>query len=150
MPAAGRVVLVVVVLAAVCCGGGNNPASPTSPTTLAGTWKASRAEFVNVSNASQRVEAVARGMTIVLKLEAAGTFSQQTTEQGQPTQTMTGTWSASSDVLTMKPSGVAFQIQFDMVMNGNTLTLNGGHVQFDVNNDNQDEEAILNMILARQ
>ncbi len=150
MTSAGRATLVVAALVAVCCGGGNSTTSPTPPTTLAGAWKATRAEFVNASNSNQRVEAVAQGLVFVLNLDSAGTFSQQTTEPGQPTETMTGTWSASSDVLTLRPSGVTFQIQFDMTMNGNTLTLNGGHVQFDVNNDNQDEEAILNMILARQ
>jgi hypothetical protein len=145
-----RIAAVLVALISVCCGGGNGSTTGPSQTTLAGTWKASRAEFVSASNSSVRVEAVSRGYTILLTLEGGGTFKQVTTEPGKASETMTGTWSASSDVLTLKPSGVSFNIQFDMTLNGNALTLNGGHVQFDVNGDEADEEAILNLTMARQ
>jgi len=145
---AARVVPMVIGLVAVCCGG----KSPTAPsaTTLAGTWKASRAEFVNASNSSVRVEAVSQGYTIVLTLAASGTFTQAVTEPGQAARTTTGTWTASKDVLTLKTTGQSGETQFDMTLNGNTLTLNGGHVLFDVNNDDVDEESILNLIMARQ
>jgi hypothetical protein len=148
MQTTARMTILVVAFVAVCCGG--NSATTPTPTTLAGTWKATRAEFVNASNSSQRVEAIAQGYTITLTLESGGTYTQQTTDPGQPTQTTTGTWSASKDVLTMKPTGQSGDTQFDMTLNGSTLTLNGGHVLFDVNNDDHDEEAILNMTLARQ
>ncbi len=150
MKAAGCVLFVVVALAAVCCDKNNGSTVTPTPTTLAGTWKATRAEFVNATNSSQRVEAVSQGVTIVLALDAGGSFTQQTTQPGHATESMTGTYSASSDVLTLKPAGVSWNIQFDMTLGGSTLTLNGGHVQFDVNNDDQDEETILNMTLARQ
>ncbi len=149
MKAAGTVILVVASLAAVCCGDNGSSTAP-SPTTLAGSWKATRAEFVNASNSSQRVETVSQGMTILLALQGSGAYTQQTSAPGEATQTTTGSWSASTDVLTLRPTGMSWNIEFDMTLNGSTLTLNGGHVQFDVNGDEQDEEAILNMILARQ
>lgn len=142
-----RTILVASFAAAAC--GGSNPNAPSAQT-LAGTWKATRAEFVNRSNASQRVEIVALGTTLTLTLEAGGTYTQKITDPGQGGQTTTGTWSASKDVLTLKPAGISGETQFDMTMSGSTLTLNGGHVLFDVNLDGQDEESILSLTLTRQ
>lgn len=141
--------ILVASFAVAACGGGNSPTAPSTQT-LAGSWKATRAEFVSASNSSLRVEAVALGTTILLTLDSAGTFTQRTTEAGGATQTTSGTWSNSKDVLTLKPTGMSGEIQFDMTLSGSTLTLNGGHVLFDVNNDDRDEEAILNLTLARQ
>ncbi len=143
-----RVILFVAAVFMVCCGGGSSP-NPTAPSvqTLAGTWRATRAEFVSGSN---RVEVVSRGTVMVLTLNAGGSYSQAITDPGQAGQTTTGSWSSSSDVLTLRPTGMSFDIQFDMAFSGNSLTLNGGHVQFDVNGDGNAEEAILNLALARQ
>ncbi len=145
---ATRFMPVVVALFAVCCGA-KSPTAP-SPQTLAGTWKAARAEFVSASNSNLRVEVVSQGTTMTLTLDPAGTYTQRITDAGQAGQTTSGTWNASSDVLTLHPTGMTFEIQFDMTLNGNNLTLNGGHVQFDINRDGNEEEAILNMTLARQ
>ncbi len=152
MHAAARVVLIVMAMVAVCCGG-KSPTSPSttpSTTTLSGTWKATRAEFVSASNSSVRVEAVSQGYTILLTLTASGTYTRAASGPGQGTSTETGTWSSSQDVLTLRPAGVSFNIQFDMTLNASTLTLNGGHVQFDINNDDVHEETILNLTMARQ
>ena len=149
MRIAVRIAPVLVAIFSVCCGGGSSNTAP-SPATLAGSWKASRAEFVSASNSSIRVEAVSQGYTIVITLDSAGSYQQVVTAPGESGETTTGTWSASSDVLTLKPAGVSFNIQFDMALNGNTLLLSGGHVQFDINNDNVDEETILNLAMTRQ
>ncbi len=147
-----RIVPIVVAFVAVSCGGSGGSGSPTAPSspTLAGTWKATRAEFVSAGNSNLRVEVVAKGTTMVLTLDAGGSYTQKITDAGQAGQTTTGTWAASSDVLTLKPTGMSFQIQFDMALSGNNLTLNGGHVTFDVNGDGSEEEALLYMTLARQ
>ena len=142
-------IILVASFAVAACGGGSNPNAPSAQT-LAGTWKATRAEFANASNSSQRVEIVALGTTLTLTLDAGGTYSQKITDPGQAGQTTSGTWSASKDVLTLKPTGVTGNTQFDMTLSGSTLTLNGGHVLFDVNLDGRDEEAILNLTLTRQ
>lgn len=149
MQVMARIVLVAFLVVAAACGGGTNPNAP-SPDTLAGTWKATRAEFANASNPGQRVEVVALGTALTLTLDAGGTYSQTIVDPGEAGQTTTGTWSSSKDVLTLKPAGTSGNTQFDMTMSGSTLTLSGGHVLFDVNRDGRDEEAILSLTLARQ
>ena len=42
------------------------------------------------------------------------------------------------------------ETQFDLTLSTNTLTLTGGHCDFDFNGDDQGEEARLNLVLARQ
>jgi hypothetical protein len=146
-----RIFLIVVAASWAACGGSGG-SSPTSPTgqTLAGTWKATKAEFVGATNSSQRVEIVAMGTTLILTLDGSGSYTQKITDPGQGGQTTTGTWSASKDVLTLKPAGRSGDIQFDMTLNGTTLTLDKGHVSFDVNLDGRDEEALASLTLVRQ
>ncbi len=66
------------------------------------------------------------------------------TEPGQPAEVSSGTWSASADVLTITwTSGQRGNAQFDMTLSGNSLTLTGGHVAYDLNGDDIDDESIL-------
>jgi hypothetical protein len=148
------VVLVALGLCAAC-GGGSSPAAPSGASGsgtqgLAATWRATRAEFVNTANSSVKVEIVSRGASLVLALDVAGGYTRTVTTPGDPPDVQTGTWSASRDVLTLRPSGVTFTIEFDYSMSGNTLALSGGHVEFDFNDDNRFEEAILTAAFARQ
>jgi hypothetical protein len=150
-----RTFLIVAAAMAASCGGssgGDNgsPASPSTLATLAGSWKATRAEFVSASNASVRVEIVAQGATLTLTLDSAGTYTQKIVDPGQAGQTTSGTWSATKDILTLKPAGMTWNIEFDMTLTGTTLTLSGGHVSFDVNGDGRDEETLAYLTLARQ
>jgi hypothetical protein len=149
-----RVLLFVAAVIAAACGGGSDngtpSVSPSTQATLTGSWKATRAEFVSASNSSVRVEIVAQGTTLTLVLDSAGTYTQKIVDPAQAGQTTTGTWSASQDTLTLKPAGITGNIQFDMTLNGATLTLTGGHVSFDVNGDGRDEESLANFIMARQ
>jgi hypothetical protein len=134
-------------IAAAACGG----SSPTAPSaeTLAGTWRATRAEFV--SQANVRVEVVSRGVVLVLVLAAGGSGTLTVTEPGAAAEVFTGTWHASTDVLTMTwTSGLHGNSQFDMTLSGNTLTLSGGHVMYDVDGNDVDDEAVLNITLVRQ
>lgn len=151
MQAFARVFLVVVASLGACCGG-EGAAGTTGPSgqTLAGTWKATKAEFVGSTNSSLRVELVANGTSLTLTLDAGGTYTQKITDPGQAGQTTTGTWTASKDVLTLKPTGRSGDTQFDMTVSGSTLTLNGGHVAFDLNDDGREEEALAYLTLARQ
>lgn len=102
--------MVVATLGTVAACGGGSPAGPSggpnpTPQGLAGSWRATRAELVNATNSSARVEIVSLGATLVLSLEAGGSY---------------------------------------------TRTLNGGHVEFDFNDDNRMEEAVLNAAFVRQ
>lgn len=141
---AAAVALVAVVAA---CG-----KSGTAPSTaeLAGTWRATKVEYVNLANSSQKAELVSSGAVYTLTLTAAGTFTLTGTHPGDDPISLAGNYEA-TDVLTLNyTSGAMGQAQFDMALNGNTLTLSGGHAPYDVNGDDQDEESLLNMVLARQ
>jgi Lipocalin-like domain len=159
MQAWARVLLILSASLLASCGGSSGSggssgdtvtASPSTVSTLAGTWKATRAEFVSTTNSSQRVEIVSQGTVLTLTLDSSGTYTQKIVDPGQAGQTTTGTWTASKDVLQLQPAGMTWTIQFDMTLNGNTLALNGGHVEFDVNLDGKDEEALAYLTLTRQ
>ena len=150
-----RILLILALAGAASCGGDDegssgSPASPSTVNALAASWKATRAEFVSAANSGVRVEVCALGTSLTLTLESGGTYTQKIVDPGQGGQTTTGTWSASKDVLTLKPSNITGEIQFDMTLSGSTLTLNGGHVLFDVNGDGRDDEALAYLTLARQ
>lgn len=153
-----RVALLALAAAAVLsagCGGGSDGGSSGNPTgpsgsSLTGTWKATRAEFVGVVNPSQRVEVVALGVSLTLVLDAAGTFTLTVAEPGQPPEITTGAWTSSRDTLRMTPSGMAWSWEFDMNLSGNTLALSNATFEFDVNGDDRDDQTKLSMTLARQ
>jgi hypothetical protein len=135
------------VLATACGDDGTAP----SEEQLAGTWKATKAEFVSKANSSQKVEIVALGATVTVTLTEGGAFTLVVSIPGSPVETNTGTWSASGEVLTLHfATGFIGQWEFDMSLSGNTLTLSGADAEFDVNGDDQDDEVKLNLVLARQ
>jgi hypothetical protein len=147
-----RLAVVLAAAAFGACGGSDSGFTSASQATetLTGTWRATKAEYTNRSNAGQKVDVVARGSAVTLVLENGGTFSLTIVDPGQPGNVVTGTWTASRDVLTIVRAGQSGETQFDMVLSGASLSLSGGHVQFDVNEDGALEECVLNMTLTRQ
>jgi hypothetical protein len=150
---------VSVVLAVVLAACGKTPTSPTgggggaggaAGTGLAGTWRATRAEFVDRANTSRRVEIVAQGGTLLLVLDAAASFTLTITKAGGSPDARNGGWTSSREVLTLRSSAGRGDTEFDYVLSGNSLMLTGGHILFDVDGDNVAEEAELNTTLARQ
>ncbi len=141
---------VAVALLALVGACGKSSTAP-SPTQLAGTWRATRVEYVSAASPSTRVELVSTGAVYVLTLATGGTFTFSGTHPGDDPLTLGGTYSASADVLTLDfTSGMMGTMEFDMSLGGNTLTLNGGHAEYDIDGDDQGEETLLNLILARQ
>ncbi len=137
----------LVVIAGACGGGGTAP----SPTQLAGTWRATRVEYVSATNASTKLELVSSGAVYTLTLTSGGSFTFTGTHPGDDALSLAGTYQASVDVLTLNfTSGMFGTMEFDMSLNGNTLTLNGGHAEYDIDGDDQGEEVLLNLVLARQ
>ena len=93
--------ILAAILASAC--GDSSPAAPTAQT-LQGTWRATKAEFVSTTNSSRRVDIVAQGATVTLAFSGSGTpFTM--TEPGSAPEVQTGTWSASSDVMTFVRTG---------------------------------------------
>jgi hypothetical protein len=144
-----RIILAGAVLGGAAChgDGGTGP----SPASLTATWQATKAEFVNIANSSNKVDLVATGGSVVLVLTEGKTWTMTIRAPGDPDDVRNGTWSSSTDVLTLAFSGsFSGEMQFDMSLSGNTLTLSGGHTPFDVNGDGSDEETTLTLVLARQ
>ena len=154
--------VVVAVVAAGCGGdggsggstssGGSSPTSPSStpaPQGLQGTWKATKAEFVSVASSSKRVDVVAKGTTVTLALTGSD-FALTMTDPGLPAKVTSGTWTSSSDTMSLKPAGMTWSWQFDMSQSGNNLTLNGASVEFDFAANGVMEQAKLYMTLVRQ
>ena len=150
-----RVVIAAFIAAAIlvpACGGskgsnGSNPAAPTAQT-IDGTWRATKAEYVSAANSSKRVDVVAQG-TIVTMAFAGGNYTFTQTDPGKAPQIQTGSWSASTDMMTLRPTGVTWSLQFDMTFSSNNLTLNGASVEFDFAANGVNEQAKLNMTLVR-
>ena len=140
---------VILYLAALLPACGKSQTAP-SPATLTGSWRATRAEYVSRTNSNVRTEIVSRGTVLVLTLNADHSYALAITDPGQAGNLLGGTWSSSSDVLTLKQTGVSGETEFDMVLSGNTLTLTGGHVLYDIEGDGIFDECVLNATFARQ
>ena len=149
MPTA-RKLLVTGLLAGALAACSSDATGP-SEQTLTATWHATKAEFVSVVNAAQKVELVGVGGSVVLALNANNTFSMTTTIPGKPNRQLSGTWSASADVLTLSYqfAGTQGQAQYDMTLNANTLLLTGADGSFDVNGDSVDEDVKINLTMVR-
>jgi hypothetical protein len=88
------------------------------------------------------------GGTVELVLVDGGTFTMTITMPGQPVDQRAGNW-VSSDILTLTfTSGWSGDWQFDLNLNGDTLTLTGAHTDYDFGNGLEDSR--VNLILARQ
>jgi hypothetical protein len=135
-------------LIALLLGSCKSPSGPSSET-LAGTWRATKAQYVKVADANVTVDVVAEGSSVSLVL-ATGTYTFTVNDTRVPQSVTTGSWTSSKDTLTLAPAGTTFTIVFDMSLNGSTLTLNGGGVMFDFNFNETFEDATLNMGLAKQ
>jgi len=132
--------------AAVACGGdGVGP----SPDEIAGTWTATKVEYVSVSQPVQTVDLIAQGGTATLVLNAAGTYTFTLTPNGEPTVVDNGDWELDGDIITVMPNGTNFELQFDVALSGNTLSLSGADTEYDFDADQQNEDAKLNLVLVR-
>jgi hypothetical protein len=141
----------LVLLVAVTFLGFTGCKSSTGPDadSFVGTWDATKAEFTSVANSSTKVDIVAQGWTFVLVFNAS-TFTMTIQEPGEAAWVGSGTWSSSVDTMTLTwSSGMSGESQFDFALDGDRLTLEGGHMPFEFTAGNQ-EEAILNLILTKR
>ena len=144
------VLLAAAALNGSCGGSDSGFTNATQATeTLVGSWRATKVEYTNRSNTTQKLDIVARGSTVTLVLEGGGTFRLTIADPGLAGNVVSGTWTATRDVLTIVTTGQNGETQFDMTLSGSTLALNGGHVLFDVNSDGAGEECVLEMSLVR-
>ncbi len=130
-------------LAVVACGGGSS-----STPDLVGTWSASKYEFVSTSSTT-RVELISQGVSATLVLKADRSYEVIVRSPGQPDETISGAWSNSADVLTLRESGRSGEQQFQYTLSGNILTLSGANAEYDFDGDGTMEEAKLNVSAVR-
>jgi hypothetical protein len=136
----------VAFLGAIAC---KSATGPDDEDEFIGTWKATKAEFVSVADPNTKVDIVAQGSTFTLVLNAS-TFTMTIKEPGEADWVGNGTWSSSIDTMTFTwSSGMSGESQFDFTLSASQLTLEGGHMPHEFTPGNS-EEAILNLILARQ
>jgi hypothetical protein len=138
-------VAAVLVLGTAC----KSSTTPPDEDSFIGTWHATKAEFVSAADPNTKVDIVAGGSTVTLVLDNTSAVLT-ITDPGEDPVVYSATWSASSDILTLTwTSGLNGEAQFDYALNGDNLTMEGGHVPFDFTEGDL-EEAILNLILVRQ
>lgn len=144
-----RILVLAVAAALAGCGGSDNPSGSSSTDGgLLATWHATRAQYTSVANPGLSVDTVAQGSSLTLTLDAT-TFVLTITDPGEAPQVTNGTWTSTRDTITLTPAGMSFSWQFDMSLNGNTLTMTGGSVEFDFNADDSFEQARLDLTLSR-
>jgi hypothetical protein len=137
------------------CGG---ETSGPPPETLIGAWNATSVELVSVADSSVRVDLVAdldATVTLVLEPEPDNDFtltvSYEGPEPGGPwgfDEEVTGTWSASKDVLTLTISETS-QWQFEIDLQGDRLRLTEADTSYDFDGDDVLEDADLSLDLTR-
>jgi hypothetical protein len=139
-------IIAAAILVAVGC---QSSTGPEDPEGFLGTWNATKAEYTRVANTSTKVDIVAGGSTVVLLLNAT-TFTLTITDPGESPVVAGGTWSASTDIVTMTwTSGSSGESQFEYTLSGDNLTLSGGHMLYDFT-PGSPEEALLDLVLHRQ
>jgi hypothetical protein len=122
--------------------------SGPSMDSFVGTWNATKAEFVSEADPTVKQEVIALGASFKITFNADSTWRAIMTAPLMAPDTSSGTWSASIDVLTLVTTGASGETQFAYVLSGNTVTLTGGHVEWDFGNG--DEPALLNVTATKQ
>jgi hypothetical protein len=144
----GIALVAAVVGTGVACGGGDGGNGPGA-SEIEGTWNATKMLFVSKTAPQQSVDLIALGATGVLVLDPSKAFSFTLTPPGGPAEVQTGTWKLSGTVLTVTPTGAAFNWQFNITLTATTLKLAGADVDYDFNDDGTDEPAKLTIEATR-
>jgi hypothetical protein len=145
MQAGWRAALLALLLCAVASCGDDEPTAP-KPAELAGTWTATKDEYVSKTT-SARIDIVAAGGSATLKLDAGGTFEFVEIPSGELPDTSRGDWSASGDVMTVHIDGQSGERQYDLYFSGNVLRLTGAGAWYDFGTGG--EETTHNLELTR-
>jgi hypothetical protein len=141
--------LALLLVAAGACSDNNGSGPPANE--MAGTWTATRLEFVEAANPTNKIEVIGLGGSATVTLTENHDFTIVSSMPGESSETSTGTWSTSSDVMTFHfSSGLSGTWQFDYSLSGTTLTLNGAHTDFDFNGDDVMEDGRVNLVLQKQ
>lgn len=142
------ILLSALVVAAGVSGCSGKSATGPSADEITGAWRATKVEYVSHAGGAS-VDLIAAGGSATLELGADGTFRFTVDTAGDPPETLAGSWRLDGDVMTVRPQGRSFDWQFDVEFTGAALRLTGASVEFDVDGDDRDEEADLNLEFVR-
>jgi len=144
-----RSIVLAVMAVALLLGAGCKSSTAPDEEGFVGTWRATKAEYTSVATPANKVDIIAAGSTLTLVLNTS-TAVMTITDPGESPVVMNANWSASVDILTLTwTSGSSGETQFEYVLDGDELTMSGGHMPFDFT-PGVPEEAILDLILVRQ
>jgi hypothetical protein len=114
---------------------------------LAQTYDASEMVYTDSADPSRTADVIAAGATFRITLNENGTYDSVFTPPGDPAETLTGTWEASTDVMTIIEDGQSGDTQFDYEFSVDTLILTGGSAEYDFDGDSVPEDAKLDITL---
>lgn len=142
MPPGSRTALLILLYGLTSCG----TASAPEPAELAGTWTATKAEYVSKTS-SASIDIIAAGGSATLELTAEGRYEYVEIPAGEAPETTRGGWSASADTMTCTIDGLSGERQYDLDFSENTLRLTGADVLYDLGSGY--EEAKQNLAFTR-
>lgn len=127
----------------------NNTTTIPTPSQLAGVWTASKAEFTDKANPSQKIDIIQQGGSVSLTVETNGHYTFNVNIPGEPPSTETGTIIRVNTQFITFDSANGGTHALAYTYSGTALTLMNENSYFDFNNDNIDEPATLYIILQR-
>jgi len=124
------VILVTLALSSIWamgCSEDEGPAEPKKEPDVVGIWALSKmhSEYEGGAETLSQSQIDSMGVIWILKMNSNGT-AEQTTNISGATMTMPGTWKTEGDKLTLVligPTGEPGTLEFDYVIEGNTLKL---------------------------
>jgi hypothetical protein len=148
-----RMICVAAFLAALVIGCGKDDKNPTAPkeitiADLAGTWTATKMEYTNKANNSQKVDLVQLGVGMKLTINSSGRYTATLTISGLGELTTAGTITLQGGNLILDDDEEAENQTVAFTLSGNTLTLTGDD-EFDFNDDGTDEPAAVVMVFQK-
>jgi hypothetical protein len=145
---AKKLVLSLIILS-VALGLGCKGSTAPDEDSLKGTWRATKAEFTSLANPATKADVVALSGTVTLVLNET-TAVLTITKSGESARVYNANWTSSVDMLSLTwTAGTSGESQFDFTLDGDHLSMEGGHMPFDFTSG-EFVEAILAMELVRQ
>lgn len=138
--------LIVLAVAGVGCGD-DEPSGP-SEDEITGTWLATKVEYTN-PEVGPAVDLIALGGSASLILNPDNSLAYTVTPSGGAADVTEGTWQLGGQVMTITPAGMPFSWQFEVDFSGDGLRMSGANVEFDLDDDDIDEPAELNLEFTR-
>ena len=141
-------VLAVVLFLPMAAGcGDDDPAGPDAEE-ITGAWQATKVEYTTPGG-NPVVDLIALGGSASLLLDPDGSLAYTVTPAGAVPTVTEGVWELEGDIMTVTPDGMPFSWQFEVEYAGDELALRGADVEFDLDGDDEDDPAKLNLEFIR-